>query len=232
MAWPLIRERMQTWAGLLLGQAGLPGLAAGFFGLAFHSSALRRDTLWIAAAVSFFSIFYGTKDSHVYLVPLAMCFAIWIGLGLGAWMDAAVRRWRFGGASLGLLALAFLAALAIQHRPLVDASRDPRAEQFGEAVLARAPEGAMIFARGDEAVFAMWYYCFALEQRPDLVVVASDLLHFEWYLQTLRDTYPELTLPALLPWPESLIAANTARPYCFVQYAQGMDIRCAQAGQP
>jgi hypothetical protein len=229
---PRVWERIQSWAGLLLGQAGLPGLAAGLFGLVFHSSSLRRATLWIAALVSAFAIFYGTADSYVYLIPLAMCFSIWIGFGLGAWMDMAARHWRWGGALIGLLALAYLSALAIQHRPQVDASHDPRAEQFGEAVLAQAPEGAMIFAKGDQAVFVMWYYHFALQQRPDLFVVASDLLHFEWYLETLRDTYPDLVLPAPFPWPESLIAANPARPYCYVQYVQEIEIRCAPAGQP
>ena len=229
---PHLWERMQAWVEVLLAQAGLPGLLMGFVGLVFHSSALRPKLLWIAIPFLLFSVLYGTVDSFVYLIPLVLCLAVWIGLGLGGWMEAAAQRWRPGGAFLGVLALAYLAALAVLHRPQVDASHDPRAEQFGEAVMVQAPAGALVFAKGDQAVFALWYYHYALGERPDLAVVAPDLLHFEWYLETLRSTYPGLVLPGPLPWAESLIAANPARPYCYVQNVQWMDIRCTQTGQP
>jgi hypothetical protein len=52
------------------------------------------------------------------------------------------------------------------------------------------------------------------------------MLSFEWYLDTLRSTYPDLHLPGYLAWPESLMAANPNRPTCFVQYVQISDIQC------
>jgi hypothetical protein len=95
-------------------------------------------------------------------------------------------------------------------------------------VLAAAPENAMLFATGDEAVFTLWYFHFALGQRPDLAVVASDLLHFDWYQETLRSTYPSLVLPGSFPWPETMAFANPSRPACSVRYDDQMEFQCAE----
>jgi hypothetical protein len=176
---------------------------------------------------SAFAIVYGTADSYVYLIPAFLCFAIWIGLGLDGLMKAATRRVPVGGLALCLVFIAYLFLYAAYTSPQVDASRDTRAEEFGMAVMAQAPEQAIVFAQGDEAVFTLWYFHYALHQRRDLAVVSSDLLPFEWYLDTLRATYPDLHLPGYLPWPESVMAVNPNRPTCFVQYVQISDIQCS-----
>jgi hypothetical protein len=109
----------------------------------------------------------------------------------------------------------------------VDASKDDRAESFGREVMAVAPQNAMVFAKGDRAIFALWYFHFALHERPDLSVMASDLLHFDWYQQNLHSTYPSLVIPGPFPWPETLTLANPSRPACYVQYAGQIEIECA-----
>jgi hypothetical protein len=81
-------------------------------------------------------------------------------------------------------------------------------------------------------VFALWYFHFALEERPDLVVVASDLLHFDWYLESLRARYPSLVLPGPLPFPETLATANPARAVCYVAYTDRTEIDCTRAASP
>jgi hypothetical protein len=111
------------------------------------------------------------------------------------------------------------------HWAQVDASHDRRAERFAAQVLEATPRGAVLFAKGDRAVFSLWYFHFALGQRPDLVVIASDLLPYAWYQETLRSTYPDLDLPAL-PLPEALRAANPSRPACNVIDPDEGPIRC------
>jgi hypothetical protein len=114
-------------------------------------------------------------------------------------------------------------------RPQVDASHDLRAESFGKSVLSLAPAHALVFAEGDEAIFALWYFQYALHDRPDLVIVATDLLGFEWYLQTLRSTYPDVNIPGPFPFAETLMMANLTLPICHVQYIQVPEINCLPA---
>jgi hypothetical protein len=114
----------------------------------------------------------------------------------------------------------------------VDASGDRQAEIFGRDSLAAAPENAILFANGDKAVFTLWYFHFALGERPDLAVLAEDLLHFDWYQETLRSTYPWLVVPGPFPWPETLAAAQASRPICYVRYAARLDITCREPTIP
>ena len=223
-------EHLQTTASLLWEQFGLPGIVLAALGLAVYSSRSRLYTLtlWSAAGSFGFTLFYQPLDWQVYLIPLVIAFAIWIGAGVDGLLRALSMRHSSLGLGLSILLTVYFLGAAVLHRDQVDASNDLRAESFGRDVLAAAPEGAMIFAEGDRAIFALWYFHFALHERPDLAVMASDLLHFDWYQETLRSTYPELVLPGPLPWPESMAFANPSRPVCHVQYAGGAHMSCSQ----
>jgi len=225
---PLAWARIQSTAALLLEQFGLPGLALGLTGLVFFftPSAVSRNTLWMLAAFSVFAIGYGTYDSYVYLIPSAMGFAVWIGLGLNGLMGEVARRFPRAGLALGLAFLACVLAAAGGHWQGADASRDLRAEQFGRAVLEQAPADAIVFAQGDQAVFSLWYFHYALRERADLVVVATDLLGFDWYQEMLGRNYPSLALVGPYPFPSTLIAANPERPVCYVEYYEQGMINC------
>jgi hypothetical protein len=223
-------EYLQMGAGLLWEQFGLLGLALGSLGLVVFGtrSRLYALTLWMAAVSLAFTLFYRPGDWQVYLIPLCISFAIWIGLGVDRLAKGLSVRHAILGLGLGLLLTAYFLGRSTLYGDQVNASNDLRAESFGREVLAAAPKGAMIFAEGDRAIFALWYFHFALHQRPDLAVMASDLLHFDWYQETLQSTYPTLVVPKPFPWPESMAFANPSRPVCYVQYAGETQIRCTQ----
>jgi hypothetical protein len=225
-----IWEGFRSWAGLLLEQFGVPGLVLGLTGSVFFWKPSRLYILsaWTAALFLAFAIFYKSSDSYLYLIPMFTCFAIWIGLGSAGLLDPFFRRSTKVGFVFGLLLVAYFAGRSLTYSSQIDASRDARAETFSREVLAAAPENALLFAQGDGALFALWYSHFALEARPDLAVIAPDLLHFDWYQETLRSTYPELSLPGPLPWPGTVAAANPARPACYVQYTDQTEIECLQ----
>jgi hypothetical protein len=183
-------------------------------------------TAWMAVTSLGFAALYGSDDSYVYLTPMLISFAIWIGLGLAGLARGLLRRFPVLAPGLSLLLTIYLAGQAAVHLEAVDASDDLRAESFGREVLSAAPANAMIFAEGDRAIFALWYFHFALGQRPDLAVVASDLLHFDWYQETLRSTYPSLVVPDPFPWPETIVLANPSRPACSIQYTGETEIQC------
>jgi hypothetical protein len=225
---PVLWERVQASAGLLMAQTGLLGLVLGVTGLVIFSSTARLYilTAWVAAVSLTFAIFYSSDDSYVYLIPFLVSFAIWIGLGMDELLRALLGRFPRLGLALGMVAIGIFVGQALLHLNQIDASADRRAESFGREALTAAPENALVFAKGDRAVFALWYFHFALGERPDLAVLAEDLLHFDWYQENLRDTYPSLVIPGPFPWPETLIPANPSRPVCYMQYTDRAEIDC------
>jgi hypothetical protein len=180
----------------------------------------------------FFALAYATTDAFLYLIPVFLCFAIWVGIGLGELMGVFSRRFRYLEL---LIAFVFFLTLIIQtdHRwSQVDASQDLRAVQFGNDVFSLAPTDAIVFAVGDGAVFSTWYFHYAMQDRPDLAIVASDLLHFEWYQQMLHTNYPDLNVPGPFPFAETVRVANPERPVCYIEYVQMAEIECLPAKNP
>ena len=221
-------EHIQAWAALLLQQFGPPGLILGVIGLVIFitPSHLYLLSIWTAAVFMGFAVFYNSPDSYVYLIPMFTSFAIWIGLGIGGLLNQFSARFPKIALVFGLTLLAYFVGRSVTHLSQVDASYDYRAENFGSEILSAAPEKAILFAKGDQAVFALWYFHFALRQRSDLTVIASDLLHFDWYQENLKTTYPALIIPGPFPWPATVAAANPLRTVCFVQYVDRPEMEC------
>jgi len=224
--------RLQAWASILLEQVGLPGLTLGLLALVVYGrlSRLYGLTAWIALIFSAFAILYGSIDSYLYLIPVILAFSLWIGLGINSLGQEFAGRFPGLGSILGILMVAYFVGRGFLNLKQVDASQDLRAEMFSQDVLTTVPEDSIVFAKGDQAVFALWYSHFALRQRTDLVVIASDLLHFDWYQETLETTYPGLKLPSPFPWPQTVAAANPTRPACLVEYTQETEIECTLPG--
>jgi hypothetical protein len=223
---PSLWERIQSAAALLLDQFGLPGLIVSMLGLVLflRPSSLQRNTLWIVIVFSGFAMVYATVDSFLYFIFPSMCFAIWIGMGVDGLAKLISRHSPKLGWTAGLAFLLFLFILAGIQWSQVDASRDARAEQFGGLVMAQMPADTLVFAEGDQVIFSLWYFHYALGQRADIAVIASDLLPFDWYQETLKATYPSLVVPGALP--NALISANPGRPVCIVEYDGQALIRC------
>jgi hypothetical protein len=223
-----ILQRLQSWTVLLVQQFDLPGLTLAFIGLIFFFKPTRLYfvTLYIAIIFSLFTIFYTSFDSYVYLIPVYLAFSIWIGLGMGGLQRSAGRFARsfqtFAWAAFPVLFL----LLAVSRWPQVDASRDLRAEDFGAKMMATLPRDAVVFADGDRAIFSLWYFHFALGQRPDLTVIATDLLHFDWYADSLRQTYPSTFFPGDILWKEAIKQANSPRLVCDVSYFVSEEYSC------
>lgn len=222
--------RVQAGAALLIQQFGYPGIVLGLMGLIVFGSRSRLYilTTWMAVTSMMFSVLYGSADSDVYLIPTFLSFAIWLGLGLAALTPQFIQQSSLMRVYLALLVLGYFAARSITLMSQVDASQDRRAETFGREILSTAPENAILFAKGDRAVFTLWYFHFALGERPDLAVLAEDLLHFDWYQENLRATYSSLAIPGPFPWPETIARANALRAVCYVQFAGRTELYCQQ----
>ena len=229
-----IWARIQSAAAQLLDEFGFLGLILGLMGLIifYKPAQLYRNTIWAFTAFSVFAIGYDTRDSFLHLIPAYLCFSIWIGIGLGRLMAGITQRIPRAPYTIGLIFLVFLFIQAVTHWTQVDASHDLRAEQFGEYILAQAPANAIVFAKGDEAIFTLWYFHHSLHKRPDLAVVVPDLLHFAWYQETLLANYPNLELPGPFPFAETVAVDNPDRPVCYVESTQSTGIDCSPPRTP
>jgi hypothetical protein len=208
--------RIRGLAGLLLDQFTLPGVFLGLYGLFSRlPRALLLTSSWIFIINSVFAVIYGSYDSYIYLLPAYLAFAFWLAFGLHDLLNGfLVNKLKFRKVILVLLVLGLLARAPF-YILTVDASRDGRAEDFGQHFLNNAPAGAIVLAREDREIFALWYFHYAIGQRQDVIVIAEGLLQFDWYLHTLTKTYPSLIIPSPAPvLAADLITANPARSVC------------------
>lgn len=219
-------QRFQGLAGLLFHQFTFIGLILGLYGLFSNtSSAARLSTIWVFVSFNLFAIFYAYADSFVYVIPASISFSMWIGIGLHDLLAVVSSRRNRIRSALLLALLAGIIVRSLWILPEVDASKDQRAEIFGEKLLASAPKDAIVVTDTDEETFALWYFHYALRQRPDLMVISEGLLQFDWYYQTLQETYPGLVIPEYESFTtaQEVVDANPSNPVCFATY-QGVDV--------
>jgi len=216
--WP----RLLEWVELLGDQFSWLGLGLALYGFINGEQRWPRyrwETAWVFSAFIVFALGYNTLDAYVLLIPAYMMVALWLGLGAARLLEK-VSSWRGAGAWMapigGMLLVILVLANAWVNFPHVDASQDHRATDYVHDVLENAPRNAILYTFDDQDTFPLWYYHFALGERPDLTILQIRLLPEDWYRQTMRATYPGLVIPdqADRIWYLAVMAANPNRPNC------------------
>ncbi len=220
-------QRLRAFSGLLLDQFTWAGVIFGLYGLI--SSPPRRlliQTGWMGMAFLSFSLFYGTNDSQVYLLPFWLAFATWLAHGVQDVFLWLPNRHRLQVYLTIVLFIALMIRIPFLF-PIVDASEDQRAQDFIAKAVQVIPANALVFVDGDEQIFSLWYVQFAQHQRMDMVIVANGLLPYAWYPENLRHTYPTLDVPKINNLlPSELIAANASREICNI--SRNVSIICTK----
>lgn len=218
-------QSLQDSSNALLQQFGLLGLAASMGGLVYSFRRLRIHwlLLWNLSAFSIFSVLYTPPGAEVYLIPSLISLAVWLGFGIQKITEMENKRLAISIASFFAVYFGFRAYTVW---PLVDASHDSEAEMFGRAVMEEVPKEALVFTHGDKALFTLWYFHFALGERPDLFIVSEELLGFAWYRNSLAGLYPELKITDQSYWPSVVVYDNPDIPVCRVVYESTDKIKC------
>jgi hypothetical protein len=187
-----VPQRILALTQIWLGQYSLLGFALGVWGW----DVMRRTTpklLWPLTVgtilETIYALFYNTTDSYVYLLPALWIFAIWMAWGL-ADLAARAERSSLGWRSVRLSHVVLIASLLLViwqlgHYAEADLSRDCAAADYGQGVLQAADPNAIVIADTDEHIFTLWYYRFALGERPDVTIVVMPLYPYTWYRQQL-----------------------------------------------
>ena len=187
-AWP---GRLSAWAGLLWRDFLPCGVAAAVLGFIWLWQRQRR---WAAAsglgllASLVWALGYNTPDAWLAWLPGYVVLALAAGTGAAAVLNA-IANARLRAAVVTLAVLLALSP-AVVRWPQQTLRHDRAAEHFYLAVLHELAPDATVLARGDRAVFALWYGRTALGLRRDVAVIAPDLWGAPGYVDTVRRTVP------------------------------------------
>lgn len=223
--------KLHTWGSIILNQAGIIGSIVAVFGIITNWSRSIRSSLvtcWVVFAFCVFSFVYNSSDSYIYLIFAMIAIALWLGWGAAGIMIRANIYKPWLGVIAGFLVVGYLTGYGWQTLPKVDASRETQAEQFGLRVMSTAPAGSLIFTDGDKDSFALWYFHYVLKNRPDIAVIVTNLLPYDWYRNTLHTTYPALNIPSGISnsWKAGIIEENPNRPVCNTIVVEDASISC------
>jgi len=136
-----------------------------------------------------YALGYGSVDSFVYLLPVFLPLGIAVGGGLVQLLADIPPRWH--GLTIGALVI-FTLLMGVLNWKSVDLHHDTAAETFWQSVLAQAPANAVLLTDTDRETFALWYALFALKNRPDVTVVDTRLVAFDWHRADLQRHDPNL----------------------------------------
>jgi hypothetical protein len=213
-----IIQRFRAFAGLLLEQYSWIGALLGIYGLfCLPSRPLRIISIWMAVTFLLFSIFYGSFDSQVYLLPVWLAFAIWLAFGLQDLFELLRNRFKLMEIPFAVLLFISLTIRIPFSFRQVDVSKDFSAQEFITQTLNGIPKDSLVFIDGDEQVFSLWYAQLALHQRTDIIFIARGLLPYKWYTENLYHTYPNVNIPISDKLqPTNLISANPNRAVCYI----------------
>jgi tetratricopeptide (TPR) repeat protein len=210
----LFGVNLRQWGAHLWGAIGPAGLAAALAGCAAGFCEARRRWLgraacwwWSGPVFIFLANMPPNPHSSAILDPHYLL------------SDAALVFWAADGvaafaASAPALAPAF--ALAALLWPLwrgVPGRADRREHfynyDFARNVFRAAPPGAVVVAKKDVQLYALWHYQTVQGRRPDLRIVAQGLAGSPWYQADWRRRDPDLAVSSLsVPEGWSALAAG------------------------
>lgn len=183
-------NRLFASLALITQQFGYLGVILGLIGLFQHNqdNHLRWSTLYISLVYLTFAIGYKTNDSLVYLLPCFICIVIWIYWGL-----IYFQQFTWKSVNVSHILSILLALTLVVSIPQTSRAIDPRSgdlADYAESTMALAKRGELIKPHTDGETFALWYYQYGLQYRPDLVIISEGLLKYDWYQDEIKELYP------------------------------------------
>lgn len=195
LSWTDVSSRVSFSARALLDQFTLVGLAFALWGaiqLALSRVRLFAGLILMAAPVVLYAIVYASRDSFLYLLPAFAVAALWAMYGVASILHGFGNRVWLQGALVALVALLPIYNLFMNYAAM-DVSRDRTAFEYARTNLEPLPQDAVLFADGDNALFALWYYRHVVAyQNARSVIVSQGLLQYDWYYNGLRRTMSEV----------------------------------------
>lgn len=216
-----VLSRFSFAARALLEQFTLVGVALLVWGAL--QMALARARLFFALVAMFvpivlYAILYSSRDSFLYLLPAFAIATLWMMNGAADVLEWAGEDRLLRGAGIALFAVLPIYNLVTNYSQM-DVSRDRAALAYAQENLKDLAVDGVLFADGDEGLFAVWYYRHALAwQNARSVIVSQGLLQYDWYYNSLRRIMSEVQFAP----PDTVTDAHQrAREIIRVTFAEG-----------
>lgn len=213
-----ILSRVANWAFTLTSQLTPVGLGLALIGLSAWDQErphLRNFSLLWVIPISIYTIGYYTRDSDIYLLPVAWLTMIWLAVGLAECATWLKSRWPHLQppvvlAGLLLVGCGFLLAVRL---PQISVRQDGEAQAYLRRLIESVEPGSLLITSEDKDTFAAWYGAWGsgelLRQRPDVVLINHSLCQFPWYLRLIGELYPDVVQKQTTA--EQIVAVNRGR---------------------
>jgi len=167
-----------TWAGIFIAVLGL--------GYSFRSRKVALLLLLFAVTTALFALGYLVPDIEVFLIPLFLVCALWIGLGFDALWGLILMLWRrmlgeknavlCEGLYASLLVCGFLLPIFQwqANRDHVDLSQQWEVHDYGQDVLSQPLEENAVVVGILGEMTLLNYFQQTEGQRPDLTTIPAD----------------------------------------------------------
>jgi hypothetical protein len=215
--------RVASWTRIMarqLGWLGVPLVVLGGATFWRRDRSLFWATMATSTLCSVFAVGYDTSDSFLYLIPALVCFVLWLAVGARwvlDWLKGVMQAHAWAPTLWAVLVVLLPVVGALVGFPAQNLRADRTAQVFGRAVLDQAPDRAILLTEEDAHTFALWYYRYAVGERPDVAVVDLGLLTQEWYAAQLAPALGAPLAPGLGREEGRLQAAqDLERPVCIL----------------
>lgn len=154
---------------------------------------LHKKIFYCTALLFVFNVIYAINydiyDIDHYFLLAFITTAIWISFGFDKLLPLISKNYK----KISLVILTIPILVLLNNYARYDKSNDYTVQEYTFNVFETAPENSIIYsAQWDFFVAASYYYQYVKNIRPDLVIIDKELLRKSWYLDYVRDHYPEI----------------------------------------
>jgi hypothetical protein len=136
-----------------------------------------------------YAINYDIYDIDSYFLLAFIVAAIWIGFGI----LFIVKKFKVNAKQVAFGSLLLCLLPLYNNYNEVDESKNYFVKDYTMNVFKSAPENAIIFSiQWDFWVSASMYYQFIENIRPDIAVIDKELMRKTWYMEYLKNHYPDI----------------------------------------
>jgi Protein of unknown function (DUF2723) len=185
----------------------------GLLGAVYHFRRSKRGALVISLLFFFTGVaivLYVNQNSmqprerDYSYVGSFYAFAIWIGLGVIALAEFAMKKINVRIATIGSFAVCMLAVpalLAVREWRGHDRSTKLTAHDMAYNYLISCPKNAILFTNGDNDTYSLWYDQEVEGVRPDVRIICMSLFSGDWYIHQMQKKMNQSApLPITLPF--------------------------------